>query len=116
LRDAPGRSVRVAAVDEDSLVIDYGAGGRALLVVVRLRGEGAVHVATGRRRGWQLVLSTEDPGFAGDSQLPSVEEDGDGLLLALSRPGAVLLRASREGVGAAAGESYESSRATSRGQ
>jgi maltooligosyltrehalose trehalohydrolase len=99
LRDAPGRSVQVAAVDEGALAIQYGRGERALLVVVRLRGAGDVRPATGRR-GWREVLSTEDAAFAGDPQPPSVEEEGDALVLAFSRPGAVLLLASGAGVDA----------------
>jgi maltooligosyltrehalose trehalohydrolase len=93
LRDGPGRSVCVEAVDEGSLVIEYGAGGRALVVVVRLRGEGAARVGTGRR-GWEVVLTTEDTGFVGEVQPPSIEGEGDGLVLAFRRPGAVVLRAS----------------------
>jgi maltooligosyltrehalose trehalohydrolase len=90
LRGAPGRSVQVAALDEGALAIQYGDGERALLVVVRLRGAGAVRPATGRRR-WRVVLTTEDAAFAGDPRPPSVEEEGDGLVLAFSRPGAVVL-------------------------
>jgi maltooligosyltrehalose trehalohydrolase len=93
LRDAPGRSVHVDGVDEGSLVIEYGAGGRALLVVVRLRGTGAVRATGGRDRGWQAVLTTEDAGFAPGAQPPSIEREGNGLVLGFSRPGAVVLRA-----------------------
>jgi maltooligosyltrehalose trehalohydrolase len=94
LRDAPGRSVRVAAVDEGALVIEYGVEGRALLVVMRLRGAGAVRAAGGRDRGWQAVLTTEDAGFAGEAQPPSIEREEDGLVIVFSRPGAAVLRAS----------------------
>jgi hypothetical protein len=94
----------VAAVDEGSLVVEYGAGERGLLVAVRLRGAGAVRAASGRDRAWRVVLTTEDPGFAPGPQPPSIEREGDGLVLVFSRPGAVVLRASGRGVDPAAGE------------
>jgi maltooligosyltrehalose trehalohydrolase len=92
LCDATARSVQVAAVDEGSLAVQYGEEGRVLCVAVRLRGAGTVRLAE-RLRAWQVVLTTEAADFAGDPQPPSIEDEGDGLVLTFSRPGAVVLRA-----------------------
>jgi maltooligosyltrehalose trehalohydrolase len=97
LRDSPGRSVRVDTIGEDSLAIEYASGGRALLVVVRLRGAGPVEPVprAGELRAWSTVLSTEDPAFAGDSCPVGVEGPGTGPVISFARPGAVVLRSQR---------------------
>jgi maltooligosyltrehalose trehalohydrolase len=95
LRDSPARSVHVDAIGQDALCLEYGAGGRALLIVVRLGGAGSIasHPRAGETRGWSTVLSTEDPAFAADPRPVSIDPSGVALVLGFARPGAVLLEA-----------------------
>lgn len=95
LRETPGRSVRVTAAGEDALAIEYGGGGRTLLVVVRLRGAGPVDPRPGAAAppaAWTPVLTTEDAAFATDPRPPTHDLAGDGLILRFERPGGVVLR------------------------
>ncbi len=91
---AAQRRVRVEAPGEDAVVLEYGAGPQALLVVVRLRGAGPIEVvpAGGSERSWVPVLSTEDPAFASDAREISIARSTAGLALGFARPGAIVLR------------------------
>ncbi len=93
LRDTPGRSVHATAAGDDALAIEYGAAGRALLVVVRVRGAGSVDVrpSAGEGRPWRTALSTEDVSFAPDPYPVQVDHSGRGLSVGFARPGAVVL-------------------------
>jgi maltooligosyltrehalose trehalohydrolase len=92
LRDSPGRSVQVTALGRDALCLEYGRGARALLVVVRLAGEGKVELRPlSSPAAWATVLTTEDACFAPDPQPPACEAAAEGLALRFERPGAVVL-------------------------
>jgi maltooligosyltrehalose trehalohydrolase len=91
LRDRARLDVRIDAIGEDTIAIEY-AGKEAhhrLLAVVRLRGAGEVALPD-RPGPWRAVLSTEDGGFTRDPLPPSVNGDRD-LSVTFSRPGAILL-------------------------
>jgi maltooligosyltrehalose trehalohydrolase len=95
LQSSPGRSVHVSAPGEDSVASEYRAGGRALLVAVRLRGAGPIEPrpqALARPAAWTTVLTSEDPAFAPDPRPPVLDLGRDRLLLGFERPGAVVLR------------------------
>jgi maltooligosyltrehalose trehalohydrolase len=95
LRDAPGRTVRADAPDEDTVVVELAGEGRALLVVVRLRGAGTVDLRERRppRGGsWAPVVDTEEPAFAASPRPVSIELAGEGPRVSFARPGAVVLR------------------------
>jgi hypothetical protein len=89
-----GRRVQVIALG-DALCLEYGAEGRALLVVVRLRGAGPLALRTWapERRGWRAVLGTEAPGFAADPRPVSIDPSRTALALVFAGPGAVVLEA-----------------------
>jgi maltooligosyltrehalose trehalohydrolase len=95
LQSSPGRSVHVSALGEDSLAIEYRAGGRALLLAVRLRGAGPIEPrpqALAAEAAWTTVLTSEDPAFAPDPRPPVLGLGRGRLLLGFERPGAVVLR------------------------
>jgi maltooligosyltrehalose trehalohydrolase len=102
LRHSAGRRVRVTAVGEDALAVELEDAGRALLVVVRLRGAGPVELrhGAGGRRHWSALLSTEDPAFAADAHAISISPSETGLVLGFARPGAIVIEGSRESCGA----------------
>ena len=71
-----------------------------MLIVVRLRGEGAVDLSGHEELGvddwvrWELVLTTEDAPFAPDPSPPRVDLDGPAPSIRFARPSAVILRGS----------------------
>ena len=72
--------------------------GDRMLIVVRLRGEGAVDLSGHEEHGindwvrWELVLTTEDAPFAPDPSPPRVDLDGPAPSIRFARPSAVILR------------------------
>lgn len=100
-RGAAGTSVRfdVAAPDASSVCLRLDADGRALLLVVRLFGEGEALVPerlasppAGASR-WVPALTSEDPPFAPDSRPREVEVRGSEVRVRFHRPGAAVLTA-----------------------
>jgi maltooligosyltrehalose trehalohydrolase len=93
MRDAAERRVDVEALGEEDLAIEYGAAGRGLLVVVRLKGSGRTEVRPRAGPGARLrvLLSTEDGDLARDPRPIAVVPDGPNLRLEFARPGAVVL-------------------------
>lgn len=88
---------RARAIGEESLLLEHeGAPGRSLAWVVRLRGAGAISLAGwlgSADRRWEVVLTTEDPGFTPDPMPPHVAHVGADLTITFARPSAVLLGA-----------------------
>jgi maltooligosyltrehalose trehalohydrolase len=80
------------ALDQDTIVIRRGAHGRMFLVMARLRGEGeAVFEFAGFDPGRDVLLTTEDAGFASDPR-PLVIAEADGYCrIRFSRPGAIVI-------------------------
>jgi maltooligosyltrehalose trehalohydrolase len=88
----------VEAPDADALLLRReSSADQPLLLVVRLRGSGAVDFSSpaaavpGRDRNWRLLLSSEEESFAHDAAPPRLEL-GVGRIV-FSRPGAVILKA-----------------------
>jgi maltooligosyltrehalose trehalohydrolase len=75
------------AVDEETLLLRRRVGDEALLVLVRLRGSGAVVLS--EAMWWETLLTTEDAAFALDPQ--PIEVDAGGAVR-FRRAGAVVLR------------------------
>jgi len=99
LRSNRSESHEAVALDDDSLMLmRESTEGERLLIVVRLRGSGAVdlsgreEIAPGDGRRWELVLTTEDNPFAPDPSPPWLELGGSSLLIRFARPSAVILR------------------------
>jgi maltooligosyltrehalose trehalohydrolase len=78
---------------DDTVAFVRADGGDAHLVVVRLRGSGAVAARALRERTWQLELDTEDAAFACDPRPPRV--DADTGTIVFQRPGALVFRGAR---------------------
>jgi hypothetical protein len=94
LRDSPERSVEVAALGTDAPSIAYRAGGRTLLIVVRLAaGPGVSQRLASPPRSFSVLLATEDAAFAADPRPLSIETSGAGLVVSFARPGALVLLA-----------------------
>jgi maltooligosyltrehalose trehalohydrolase len=98
MQERSRESFGIEAVSADSAVIRRRrAGAGALLAVVRLRGAGRedlgvvplVRLPAGQR--WEVLLTTEDAGFAPDGRPPAVETSRPAVTFA--RPGAVIFRA-----------------------
>ena len=93
---APGGRVEVTSPDAGTVAVLYGAADApALAVVARLAGAGRVGVPVGggARRPWQLVLTSEDPGFSRDARPPIVEDaPGGRLAVGFDGPAAIVVR------------------------
>jgi maltooligosyltrehalose trehalohydrolase len=95
----PEGTVRVEALDADTLALrrDAANGRSALVAIIRLRGAGRIELrrATGELVSLDdrlvLTLSTESPAFAGDSAPLQLTMDGGMLGVRFERPGAVVL-------------------------
>ncbi|HVN03714.1 MAG TPA: malto-oligosyltrehalose trehalohydrolase [Bryobacteraceae bacterium] len=84
----------VEALGQDSLAVRRDGPRNAWLAVVRLRGEGIIHlsghpIARPGREPWRLLFMTEDPCFAPDGQPPAIQTEP--LEIGFATPGAVLL-------------------------
>jgi maltooligosyltrehalose trehalohydrolase len=81
------------ALDADTIALwRHPSDAPAVVLVARLsRNAGTVRLPG----QWQTVLTTEDPSFAADRQPPVITPQPGGLVIALTRAGAVLLRASK---------------------
>lgn len=75
------------AVDDDSIVMRRGT----FRIVARLSREGAVSVPLPHPA--EIVLTSEDEGFASDPQPPSIEHTVTGAVIRFRRAGAVILHA-----------------------
>jgi maltooligosyltrehalose trehalohydrolase len=93
---APGTRFEATACDAGTVALAFGAPAAPdLLVVARLAGAGQVELSSAgdSPRAWQLVLTSEDPGFAQGARPPAVEEQPDGQLVAtFTGPAAVVVR------------------------
>jgi hypothetical protein len=95
----PEGTVRVEALDADTLALRRDAADRrsALLAFVRLRGAGGIELRRGTGElvslddRFVLTLSTESPAFAADSAPLRLMIDTDVLAVRFERPGAVVL-------------------------
>jgi maltooligosyltrehalose trehalohydrolase len=93
----PGRSAElgVSALDEETLVLRReSASGEAILAVIRLRGSGAVDLASHPLAGsqrWRLDWNTEAAMYAADPLPPQLNQAAN--ILEFARAGAALLRA-----------------------
>jgi maltooligosyltrehalose trehalohydrolase len=95
----PEGTVRVEALDADTLALRRDAADRrsALLAIVRLRGAGGIELRRGTGElvslddRFVLTLSTESPAFAADSAPLQLAIDTDVLAVRFERPGAVVL-------------------------
>jgi maltooligosyltrehalose trehalohydrolase len=85
------------AVGDDTIAMRRTSGSASALVVVRLRGEGAVDLAGTRVAGaatttdWRLRLSSEEPAYAQDPAPPALEQRQGALVVQFARPSAVVL-------------------------
>jgi hypothetical protein len=71
--------------------------GPTLLIVVQLRGGGTIDFASVESRGtWELILSTEDPGFSLDSRPPFLDLSANPPVIRFSRPGGIILREAKK--------------------
>jgi maltooligosyltrehalose trehalohydrolase len=66
--------VRAEACGEDTLVLRYSGANAQLVVVSRLRGSGTVRVA-GLPAHAPVILTSEDPPFSNESQVPHINGD-----------------------------------------
>ena len=97
---APG-AFRAITAGEDSLVLIYQTEASLVWVAVQLRGCGVIAMDSSDQSrlpqtvgsAWEVLLSTEDPGYAPDSQAPSIDLSGWFPAIRSHRPGAVVLRA-----------------------
>ncbi len=91
------RSGDALALDDDSIAMRRTDGDDVFWVVVRFRTAGEVNLAgpvserDGLGAGWRVVLTTEDPLFAGDPRPPDIDER-QGPVIRFHRAGAVILR------------------------
>ncbi len=98
--DEPGDTAWASALDEATVCVTRRVSGRRLLLVARLAGAGRVTLADGSGagaaseagRGWDLVLTTEDPAFAPDAAPPCVIIGDGAIAIDFARPSAVVLR------------------------
>lgn len=100
LRHPAAGGFTIDAVGEDTLAVCRRApDGEALLVIVRLRGEGPVdlrHAAIAALPDghvWNLVLTTEQAPYVADAR--PLEVDAAGPVVRFGRPGAVVFKAAR---------------------
>ncbi len=98
----PAAGQQAVALDADTVALRRAAGTDAeLLVIARLRGGGEhrghpiLDPPAGTR--WQLVLTTEDGGLAPDPTPVTTDLDSGPPTARFTRPGAVVLRSTREG-------------------
>jgi maltooligosyltrehalose trehalohydrolase len=82
-----------SALDEDTLVIRRGAGGRKVHVIVRLRGEGETDVELAGFDVARVLLTTEDPRFASDPRPFDIAAGNGRCRIRFSRPGAIIVEA-----------------------
>jgi maltooligosyltrehalose trehalohydrolase len=87
---------RAWAPDDDTIVLQRTHDAGRFWVVTRLRGTGTVDLARASgehlgRDGWDLVLSTEEPQFASDSQPPVIDWHPEGPAVTFRRAGAIIL-------------------------
>jgi maltooligosyltrehalose trehalohydrolase len=104
LRDVA--SFHVAALDEATIAIRRDGAHETFLVVVRLRGAGAVDVtpalaATGSDtkravRRWMPILTTESPTLSPDPSPPEFEETATAAIVRFQRPSAIILKSESE--------------------
>jgi maltooligosyltrehalose trehalohydrolase len=91
LSGSEGATCEAEAIGDDALAFVRSApGDDSYLVVVRLRGEGAVAPSALRARPWTPMLHTEEPEFAGEPRPPIV--DAAAGRLEFQRPGAMVFR------------------------
>ena len=76
--------------DEALAFVRHADGDHAHLIVVRLRGQGAVAAPALRQRAWIKALDTEDADFADDPQPPTI--DAAAGRIDFRRPGALIFR------------------------
>jgi maltooligosyltrehalose trehalohydrolase len=80
----------------DQLLLLRRGGGRSILTIVRLRGEGAAEGSSAlpetSERRWERVLDTESPRYCSDPCPPRIELGGAAPTVHFARPGAVLLK------------------------
>jgi len=93
----PGKHQAVA-LDDDTLMLSRWDGDSHFLVLACLRGEGTIDLheredlwLPGLMR-WQVVLTTEDAGYATDAMPPELDVAGPRPVVRFARPGAVLLK------------------------
>jgi maltooligosyltrehalose trehalohydrolase len=88
-------SADATALDADTIVMRRTCGtGPAFLIVVRLRGEGAIDPgghAGESPRGWRVLLTTEDDAFTIDPQPLRIDSGTGAPVIHFPRPGAVIL-------------------------
>ena len=99
LRANAAESHEAVALDDETLMLmRESPEGDRMLIVVRLRGEGAVDLSGHEELGindwvrWELVLTTEDAPFAPDPSPPRVDLGGPAPSIRFARPSAVILR------------------------
>ncbi|HEX8198924.1 MAG TPA: malto-oligosyltrehalose trehalohydrolase [Isosphaeraceae bacterium] len=101
LRSNQCGSVSAVALDDSTLLLRRDAdAGPSLWLVVRLKGAGSVNLGGHlpvEGRGWECVLTTEDPEFAPDPAPPRIGLRGPVVAIDFARPSAVLLRATPAG-------------------
>jgi maltooligosyltrehalose trehalohydrolase len=90
LRASSACAGEAETADDDSIVVRRRGEGETFWVIVRLTSGGTVEVPL--PPGAQIVLTTEDEGFAPDPQPPAIEWRPDGARVVFHRAGAVILR------------------------
>jgi maltooligosyltrehalose trehalohydrolase len=81
------------AIDPDTLLIERAEAAERFAIVARLSGSGTVTIARPSENSRpEVVLTTEDPRFARDSQLPTVHLQTQQIAIGFRRPGAVIFK------------------------
>ncbi len=86
------------AIDDDTVALRRGEGTSVFWVVARFRSGGTVRLdvvaesAGDAGSGWDVVLTTEEPLFAGDPLPPDIDAGGEIPVIHFKRAGAVILK------------------------
>jgi len=86
------------ALDDDTLLLRRWDGDSQFLVLACLRGAGTIDLHTREdvslpdSMRWQVVLTTEDAGYATDAMPPEIDLSGSRPVVRFARPAAVLLK------------------------
>jgi maltooligosyltrehalose trehalohydrolase len=98
LRATARKDFQVQTTGDDTILLRrQSQDGSAVLVVLRLRGEGAVDLRghplaqPGASRHWEVALTTEDPPFSPQPRPPAIDLSPNGPSMHFSGPAAVLL-------------------------